>query len=320
VEALIPVRSGQKESAFGPYMGEILRVEGFNWYRIEELEGHSRESLCRYGLIVLSRCFVSRGEAEASAGYVNDGGRLICFRPCLRLGQALGLESTFAAQKGGYLLADSEQPTGLGISNTSVQIHGIADHWRVPDKSGYHIGARLGEQRNGSWDHPALTWGDCGRGRIAVFTYDLPAAVAAIRQGDRARANTLLGRADGIYRASELLIGHLDEARRLIPQADVHTALLANVIDALAEHPLPRPWYYPSPVKRSVFVMTSDDDWSKGQRLSGVDRGRREAPRPRDVLPGPRDARLQGTGRHLGAAGPRVRRASRFQRAAAGHL
>jgi len=66
------------------------------------------------------------------------------------------------------------------------------------------------------------------------------------------------------------LWGTLDEECVLIPQADVLTALLANVIDYLVEHLVPRLWYYPSATQRSMLVMTSDDDWSTVEQFEAM--------------------------------------------------
>jgi hypothetical protein len=53
-----------------------------------------------------------------------------------------------------------------------------------------------------------------------------------------------------------------------VPQADVHTALLARAVDTLA--PRPRLWYYPQAGQRSTVVMTSDDDWSTVEQFEAL--------------------------------------------------
>jgi hypothetical protein len=66
-------------------------------------------------------------------------------------------------------------------------------------------------------------------------------------------------RAHGIHRPSELFVHQLDSQRAHIPQADLHTALLAHFIMQYA--PQPRIWYYPQALQMSTMIMTSDDDW-----------------------------------------------------------
>jgi len=261
MKALLLVQSEQRENTYGRYAGEILRAEGLNWFQVQELAAQTPDSLAEFALVILTRCFLAPGQVAMLADYVRAGGRLICFRPAPRLGQALGLEPRYAAQEGGTVRVEPTQPVGLGLCSERIQFHGLADHWQVPGSADYAVGALL-EGADGD-AHPALAWGQLGRGKVAVFTYDLPSTVAAIRQGDPARANTLSGQADITYRASELFMGHLDESRAHIPQADIHMALLVNVVDALMPDPLPRLWYYPQPAQRSVLVLTSDDDWSQ---------------------------------------------------------
>ena len=261
--ALVLVKGEQKENAFGRYCSELLRAEGLNWHCVEQFERQEVAYLARFRLVVLTRCFLRQSELETLLEYVRGGGNLVVFRPCLRLAQALGLEPTQSAQKGGYLRIQGDGPVGHGLCTESVQVHGLAEHWRLPTGSALQAAARLGERRDGPFDHPALAIGGLGQGRIAIFAYDLPAAVAAIRQGDPRRANTLSAGLDGIYRPSELFVGHLDADCALIPQADVHTALLAKVVEWLVGAPMPRLWYYPKPDQSSVLIMTSDDDWSQ---------------------------------------------------------
>lgn len=189
MEVLILVRADQKENAFGRYAGEILRAEGFNWYRIEEMDGQDLESLSRFPLVILTHCFVDQRDIEVLLHYARNGGRLVCLRPCLRLAQALGLEATYAAQRGGYLRINAGSAVGQGLCTQSLQIHGMADHWMLPEDSHYDVGTWLLEHREDLPEYPALLWGSLERGRVAIFSYDLSAAVACIRQGDPARAN-----------------------------------------------------------------------------------------------------------------------------------
>lgn len=260
--ALILLKREQDENAFGPYCGELLRAEGLNWYAFEEFEKQDAAYLGRFNPVIVTRCFLRPGEVQMLLDYVRAGGNLVVFRPCLRLAQALGLQPTYSAQKGGYIRIDADSPVGHGLCDQAIQVHGVIEHWGLAKGASLQVVARLSEERDSGWEHPALLVGPLGRGRVAVFGYDLPAAVAAIRQGDPERANTLSAGLDGIYRPSELFVDHLDGACALIPQADVHTALLASAVEWIVEDPLPRLWYYPTPSQRSVLIMTSDDDWS----------------------------------------------------------
>jgi hypothetical protein len=263
MRALVLVRGEQRENAYGRYVGELLRAEGLNWYQIEDLEGQDVDHLSSFGLIILTRCYARPSEIAALLEYARHGGRLVVFRPSIRLGQALGLHPRFTAQKKGYVLVDGSHPVGGGLCDQSIQFHGVAEHWDIPEGSPLSAAAWLQSERDAHSDAPALVVGPCRSGQIAVFAYDLPATVAAIRQGDPSLANTLSSGKDGTYRPSEQFTDHLDTACAHIPQADVHTALLSSTIDQLIEYPMPRLWFYPNPYQRSVLIVTSDDDWSQ---------------------------------------------------------
>lgn len=47
-----------------------------------------------------------------------------------------------------------------------------------------------------------------------------------------------------------------------VPQADLHAALLVNLVTAGSADPVLRWWYYPSANQTSALVLDSDDDWS----------------------------------------------------------
>jgi hypothetical protein len=253
----------QDRNRFGPCVDEILRAEGLNWFDVRDFSEQDPEALSDYDIVILTPCMLCQEEIQVLLDYCQAGGRLLCLRPSLRLGQALGLEPTYTAQKGGYARISERAPAGQGLCKRSIQIHGMVDHWHVPTDSEYVVYAALEEVRGEANGFPSVILGNIGAGRTAVFAYDLGATVISIRQGDPDRANTLSAGLDGVYRPSEMFVGHLDPDCADIPQADVHTALLASVIDALIESPMPRLWYYPEPAQRSVVIMTSDGDWSK---------------------------------------------------------
>jgi peptidoglycan/xylan/chitin deacetylase (PgdA/CDA1 family) len=262
MKLLVLVQDGQRESTYGRYAGEILRTEGLNWYQIEPFENQDAAQLSNFAAVILAPSILTGRQVEELVRYVENGGILICFRPCLRLGEALGLQPTYVAQMNGYVRLDVAHAICAGLCGDALQMHGIGDRWNIPEGSPLTAVARMSGTRDGAPDAPWLIAGSHGKGRVCMCASDLPAVVAAIRQGDVDRANTLSGGLDGIYRPSELFIGHLDRECAHLPQADVYTALLANAIDWLIAHPIPRLWYYPEPTQRSVLVMTSDDDWS----------------------------------------------------------
>lgn len=267
MKLLVLVQDGQSESAYGRYAGEILRTEGLNWYQIEPFENQDAAQLSHFAAVILAPSILTDSQVGELVRYVENGGILICFRPCLRLGEALGLQPTYAAQMNGYVRLDVTHPICAGLCGDALQMHGIGDRWNIPEGSSFMGVAWMSRTRDEASDTPWLIAGSHGKGRVCICASDLPAVVAAIRQGDADRANALSGGRDGIYRPSELFVGHLDGECAHLPQADVYTALLANAIDWLIAHPIPRLWYYPEPTQRSVLVMTSDDDWSTPEQF-----------------------------------------------------
>jgi len=197
------------ENRYARYTGEILRAEGLNWFALENFEGQDSVHLSDYAAVILTRCVLTRDQVERLVDFVKEGGNLVCFRPCIRLGEALGLGPEFSAQKGGYVRLDLSHPACEGLCAEPLQNHGLADHWRLPAGGAFRAAGSIFVGREQALGLPWLILGQCGQGNVAVFTTDLPAQVMAIRQGDPERANTLSGGLDGIYRASELFVGYL---------------------------------------------------------------------------------------------------------------
>jgi hypothetical protein len=266
MDGLLLTQRDHERNRFGPCLAEMLRVEGFNWFEVRDVSDVDETTLAQAKIVILSPAVLEPAQIDMLTTFCQNGGRLVCLRPSLRLGQALDLVPTYAAQKGGFLRIQPRAAVADGLPHVPIQIHGMADHWRTPDGSDWTTVASLspGDTAALPAGAPAVLTTEVGQGRVAIFAYDLGQTVVRIRQGDPARANTLSAELDGVYRPSEMFVGHLDPDAAQVPQADVHTALLAHVIDALtADMPLPRLWYYPQATQRSVVIMTSDGDWSK---------------------------------------------------------
>jgi len=262
---LVLLRPGQEENAYGRFTGEILRAEGWNGFQLVELpDPFRREDIPPADLLILTRCVLRASEIEALLGCVRDGGNLIAFRPAYALAEAFGLVPTYTVTFPPYIGIDRGSRTGGGLTGEPLQAHLPADNFRIEGVDPTpQVAAWLCDGDGRLTPFPALTVLSVGKGTAAFFAYDLPAAVAKIRQGNPDLAGSMVfGLWKDHPRPTDLFLGHLDTAKGHIPQADVHCNLLSNLIHFMSPCPLPRLWYYPEPDQRSVLIMNSDDDWS----------------------------------------------------------
>jgi hypothetical protein len=270
-------------SRYSHYLAEIVRSEGFVDCAEAELSGVDEATLAQHDLVLLPRLTPTQAQAELLATYVARGGRLIACLPAANLISRLGLRPTFHGVDSGYLRLVSTEPIWQGACLEPLQIIGPTVAWALveganvtvlaylhsePERSTELTGfsqSRALDNLSGlppaSGDIPALITSRIGQGQAVLLAYDLPQTVARLRQGNPAHADLCFAGLDGIYRPSELFVGQLDPRQAHLPQADLHAALLARLIEHLA--PRPRLWYYPQAGQRSVMIMTSDDDWSR---------------------------------------------------------
>lgn len=249
-------------SRYSAYLGEILRLEGFcDWAEgdVAELDAGLPAG---HDLLILPRTALSLAQMELLIDFIRQGGRLLVLLPDSHLAAALGLRPLFRGVDGGYLRIDGGQPAVSGLSQEPVQILGPAVQWAIPADARAEVLAHIsaGPTDDGSEPLPGVVGIPIGRGYAVALAYDLPHTVARLRQGNPEHVDLCFAGLDGIYRPSELFVGQLPVARMYIPQADIHTALLARLIEVLA--PRPRVWYYPQAGQSSCLIMTSDDDWS----------------------------------------------------------
>lgn len=245
---------------YSGYLAEILRLEGFADFDETALDRLNAETLAGCDLAILPRVALTAGQAELLHAYVLQGGKLLALLPDSHFIQRFGLTPTWRAADAGWL-----HPAGdlaAAVCPHPVQIVVATAGWAVADGADAQVLAehRPGKERDGAAAAPAVVASRVGAGEAIFFAYDLAHAVARLRQGNPDHADLCYAGLDGIVRPSELFVGQLDVGQMLIPQADVHTALLARAVERLA--PRPRLWYYPQPSQRSALIMTSDDDWS----------------------------------------------------------
>lgn len=250
-----------RRSRYSHYLAELLRSEGFIHFTEADLSTLTESDLSDEDLLILPRVALSAAQMDYLHDYIHSGGRLLALLPDAEFVARLGLQPQHRAIDGGYLQINSGSSQMAGLCTETVQVIVPAVNWQVTDEKSATVFAHI--QRDAETTDariPGVVWSQIGEGSVALFAYDLPHTVARLRQGNPEHVDLCYGGLDGIYRPSELFVDQLPVEKMYLPQADIHTALLARVIEELA--PSPRLWYYPEAEQQSVMIMTSDDDWS----------------------------------------------------------
>ncbi len=246
-------------SRFGPFLRELLAVEGFAAIDEVGVAGLPDRLAANPDLVVLPRLELPTEVAERIVAWVHDGGRLIALQPDAPFLRKLCLQPTFHTVRDGILSCPAEgmleslplDPVQLIVPAMTMVPAADADATEL---------AHVSSPTDLLTGTGAIFHLRIGRGEAVVFGFDLAHAVARLRHGNPDLADIPNHRWDHIGRPSDLFVGQLDIRQAAIPQADVLTAILGRVIESLA--PQPRVWYYPQADQRGVLLMTSDDDWS----------------------------------------------------------
>lgn len=244
-------------SRYSHYLAEILRLEGFADFVEAELATLDAAKLAAHDLIILPRLSPTSAAADLLENYLLNGGKLIALMADPHFVRRFGVTSTWRTLDNGWLQPNGQSTMLAGLCCESLQIVTATLGWHVDEE--ITVLAQVGSSPEVA-ENPAIIHCKVGQGEAIFFAYDLAQAVARLRQGNPEHADLCYAGLDGVFRPSELFVGQLAEAQLLLPQADLHTALLARLIEKLA--PRPRLWYYPQASQQSVIIMTSDDDWS----------------------------------------------------------
>ena len=259
---------------FSRYYDEILRAEGLNEFTVADITTITPSMLAAYDVAILADEPLTSGQVSTLTSWVSAGGNLIAMHPDPQLAGLLGLTSTGQSRTGGYLLVNTSQGPGFGITGSTIQYHGAASLFNV---NGATTLATLYSSATQATAFPAVTQKTVGSGQAAAFTYDLARSVAYTRQGNPLWSGQQRDpfvdpsqvTASAVIRTDDLFYGNasfdpepdwVDLTKVTIPQADEQQRLLANMILAMEKpkKPLPRFWYLPSGYKAAI-VMTGDD-------------------------------------------------------------
>jgi WD40 repeat protein len=271
-------------SSFASFYAEILRNEGFNAFNVADIGNVTSAMLNNYDIVILGEMTLTTAMLTDITDWVEAGGNLIAMRPDPQLYGLLGIlpepqllevpESTVSVNTlaDGYLMVDTSQPVGNGITGQTMQFHGIADHFIL---NGATELARIYSDAMTATSYPAATLNSVGNngGQAAAFSYDLATSIVYTRQGNPAWTAQ---ERDGLapQRPNDRFYGNaigdpqpdwVDLKKVTIPQADEQQRLLANLLIKMNmnKKPLPRFWYFPRG-KKAVLIMTGDDHANEG--------------------------------------------------------
>lgn len=251
-----------RTNRYARYLEELLTIEGFRGLESIASDELGEWLRRRPDLVVLPRIHLSEANNQALATYVTEGGRLLTFMPEPSLAAMLGLRPSFSVLRDGLLTCASGSPLD-GLPLDPIQV--IVPTATYDHPSSGPIATVAG--RDDAMTTTGAIWSfPLDGGEVSAVGFDLPHAVARLRQGDPEMADLPSHRWDHIHRPSDLFVGQLDPRQAVIPQADILTAILGRLVESLA--PQPRLWYYPAASQRGVMVMTSDDDWSTREQFT----------------------------------------------------
>ncbi|HEX2035888.1 MAG TPA: hypothetical protein VHS99_17045 [Chloroflexota bacterium] len=282
---ILVLTRGDDANRFHAYVEEILLAEGYPWVRRIDLQETplSAAALAQADVTILSHIRLAAEEEALLLGHVRDGGRLLALRPSPRLAQACGLRSFNPVRHRGqthllgledrWLRANAASPLGRNLPADELQFHSRADLYTWAGDPGAVV-AHLAPFPGAPSAHPAVVATDHGRGRVALYTFDLATSTVLFHQGRREQSSTGAYpdyNGDATYKANDMFVGFLDERLKHVPQADVHQDLFVRLLVWLTEtgRPLPRLWYFPHGA-RAVAFFNGDGDSMRAPDLANT--------------------------------------------------
>lgn len=250
---------------FGAFTAEILRTEGFNHFEVESLGEMAlwNEKLKDFDVVVLTQSSLSDEQAGALSRFVEEGGRLIAFRPDKKIHALFGIRHGGDVVNARYVKIIDDGGAGKGLLKENLIIHGEADAYELDGGTAI---ALLTAAANDA-GRPAVVVHKFGKGEAMAFAYDLPESIVYTRQGNPESAGL---EKDGILgiRAMDLFThGYVDTTQNLLNPADEQMRLLTHSIENMSHtKPMPRLWYFPDSLK-CVVTLNNDGEDSKEEEF-----------------------------------------------------
>lgn len=256
----ILINSNQPENRYGRFAREILVSEGLTGFSFVDLADGRLPEFEETALILVTRAILRRAQADALLEAVRRGAGAVFLQPQQWIVEQLGFAvASSVIYPGTVRIRYSYGGTGL-----SLQTHLPIPRYVLP--AGPPDWLAVADALNAEWHetgHPAAATAPCGRGRVTLFFYDLAEAVARIRFGNPDLSGYTTSATWPWPHALDLFEGHLDPRAAHLPQADLHSQLLARMLTGTAPFPLARLWYYAEAAHRTAGVFESDGDYSE---------------------------------------------------------
>ena len=260
MNACILVNSNQPENRYGRFAREILVSEGLTGFSLVDLADTPLPEFEETALILVTRTVLRRAQADSLLEAVRRGAGAVFLQPQQRVVEQLGLAvASSVIYPGTVRIRDGHGGTGLPLQT----------HLPIPccvlpsDRTDWLAVADALDSEWHESGHPAVAAAPCGRGRVALVFYDLAEAVARIRFGNPDLSGYTTSRTWPWPHALDLFEGHLDPRVAHLPQADLHSQLLARMLTDAAPLPLARLWYYADAAHRTAGIFESDGDYSE---------------------------------------------------------
>ena len=240
MNACILVNSNQPENRYGQFAREILVSEGLTGFSLVDLADTPLPEFEEPDLILVTRTVLRRAQADTLLEAIRRGAGAVFLQPQQRVVEQLGLAvASSVIYPGTVRIRDDHGGTGLPL-----QTHLPIPRYVLPaDRPDWLAVADALDSEWHESGHPAVAAAPCGRGRVTLFFYDLAEAVARIRFGNPDLSGYTTSATWPWPHALDLFEGHLDPRAAHLPQADLHSQLLARMLTGTAPFPLARLWY-----------------------------------------------------------------------------
>jgi len=256
-----PILILARQNNFGTYTDEILRAEGFNEFVIDSLSGGriDKSYLARVDLVLLAEAVSDSSCWRMISEYVRNGGNLIAVRSVHGPGELFGIVEIAGNIYGGYITIDTLMQEGESLSGRQLQLHGSAG---LCDLKGGRAVAFLTDCSVSQKKYPGVILHNYGKGKTAIFQYNLPENIILTRQGNPALAGIENDSIPGLRALDLFTDGWIDTSNSIINQADEQMVLLSHCIESMTlnKKPLPRLWYFPDTLK-CLVTLTNDGEY-----------------------------------------------------------
>lgn len=264
---LLVILDSSAPNRFAAYIEEILDIEGVVLRSRIDLSHDALTADILNGTTTALLADISPSAAvqQSLRAYVEGGGNLVALHPPREMADVFGLLPSKSivnmAVRDRYVRQDTEHPLAKDPLAPALQFLGEADLYTPEHADAVAWIAGNREQPTG---FAAISTCAVGRGKTAIFAYDLATCVVRLHQGNPANASNGTNPdadGDGRWIPNDLFVGQLDPELKYFPQADIHQDLLVRILAWMTEDvvPTPRLWYFPG-AARAVAYFNGDSD------------------------------------------------------------